>query len=199
MISRFFSRFIRALSALAFVALLSGCFYPEKFTLDVDFQEDGAVNLTYEGTIFSHDALTHMRVSKKTLTAQEDESMVKIAEILAKRPEFRSAKYIGNGRFQIKAQRSAHKGQLLTDMPIFGVFRDLEQNTDLVMQTGMNVEPVYKSLGLSPEGVIRISLPDNAKVVSSTTEASRSMVFFGKRTYTWNYKRGAEAKMRLRF
>lgn len=199
MTSILFIRPLRWLVSFTLIALLSGCFYPEKFTLDVDFQEDGAVNLTYEGTIFSHDALTHMRVSKKSLTAQEDANMTKIAEVIGKRPEIKSVKYIGNGRYQIKAQRSGHKGQLLTDMPIFGVFRDLDKNTDLLMQTGLNVEPVYKTLGLSPEGVIRITIPDNANVVSSSTEPSRSMVLFGKRTYTWNYKLGAEAKMRLRF
>lgn len=184
---------------LALITLLSGCFYPEKFTLDVDFQDDGAVLLTYEGTTFLHEALTHMRVSKKELTAQENATMVKIAESIAKRPDVQSATYIGNGRFQIKATRSAHKGQLLADMPIFGVFRDLDQNTDLLMQTGLNVDPIYKELNLAPTGVIRITVPDSATVVSSTTEPKRSMLFFGKRTYTWNYKLGAEARMRLRF
>jgi hypothetical protein len=199
MIQRFFTSPARWLSLLALVTILSGCFYPEKFTLDAAFHEDGSVDLTYEGVIFSQDALTHMRIAKKPLNAQEEANMQKIAEALGKRPEVRSIKYIGNGRFQVKATRSARSGEMLADMPIFGVFRDLDRNTDVVMQTGVNVEPMYKTLGLSPEGVIRITLPDNAKVVSSTTEASRSMVLFGKRTYTWNYKLGAEAKMRVRF
>lgn len=99
----------------------------------------------------------------------------------------------------MKGVRSARGDQLLTDMPIFGVFRDLENTTEGVMQTGTNAEPVYKVLGLKPEGVIRITLPDNAKVLSSTTEPSRSMLLFGKRTVTWNYKLGAESRMRLRF
>lgn len=184
---------------MAMVALLSGCFYPEKFTLDAEFHEDGSVDLAFDGVIFAQDALTHMRVTKKPLNAQDEANMQKIGEALGKRPEIKSVKYIGNGRYQIKATRSARGDQLLADMPIFGVFRDLDRNTDVVMQTGANVEPMYKTLGLAPEGVIRITLPDNAKVVSSTTEASRSMVLFGKRTFTWNYKLGAEAKMRLRF
>ncbi|MDT8992702.1 hypothetical protein RQP54_17655 [Curvibacter sp. APW13] len=196
---RFFTHSLRWLSMLALVTALGGCFYPEKFTLDVDFHEDGSVDLTFEGKVFISEALQQMQATKQGLSAQQESNMRQIAEALGKRPEFQSAKYLGDGRFQIKAVRSARKDQLLADMPIFGVFRDLSGNTDAVMQTGTNAEPVYKSLGIKPEGVIRIHLPDNAKVVSATVEPSRSMLLFGKRTATWDYKLGAEAKMRLRF
>lgn len=197
--SQFFTTLLRWLSALALVAFLSGCFYPEKFTLDADFHEDGSVDLTYDGVIFAQDAVARMRATKKPLNEHEDSTMLKVGDVLAKRPEFKSVKYLGNGRYQIKATRSARGDQLLVDMPIFGVFRDLENNTDVVMQTGTAAEPMYRGLGVNPEGVIRITVPDNAKVISSSTEPSRSMLLFGKRTFTWNYKLGSEAKMRLRF
>lgn len=194
-----FCNLMRWLALLAATVALSGCFYPEKFTLDADFHEDGSVDLTFDGTVFSHDALTHMRISKKPLNAKEDADMQKISEVIARRPEVKSMKYIGNGRFQIKGVRSARGNELLVDMPIFGVFRDLQNTTEVVMQTGTNAEPVYKVLNLQPEGTIRITLPDNAKVISSSIEPSRSMILFGKRTVTWKYKLGAEERMRLRF
>lgn len=193
------TRLLRWLAIIGMVASLSGCFYPEKFTLDVVFSEDGSVNLTFEGTIFSYDALLQMRHGNRSLTSKEDATMQKVGDVLGKRVEIKSIKYIGDGRYQIKAQRAARRDQLLVDMPIFGVFRDLENNTEAVMQTGSNASDAYQKVNIHPEGVIKITLPDNAKVVSSTTEPSRSMVLFGKRTVTWNYKLGAEAKMRLRF
>lgn len=193
------SNLVRWLTALALIGLLSGCFYPEKFTLDVVFEDDGSVNLTFDGTVFAEEALMQMRDGKRSLTANEDATMHKVAEALGKRMEIQSAKYIGNGRFQVKAQRGARGNEILMDMPVFGVLRDTSGNTDVLMATGSQAEPIYKVLGVKPEGVIRITIPDKAKVLTSSKEPSRSMLLFGKRTVTWSYKLGAEERMRLRF
>lgn len=193
------STLTRWLTALALVGLLSGCFYPEKFTLDVVFDDDGSVNLTFDGTVFAEEALMQMRNGKRSLTATEDATMHKVAEALGKRMEVQSAKYVGNGRFQVKAHRGARGNEILMDMPVFGVMRDTSGNTDVLMATGTQAEPVYKVLGVKPEGVIRVTIPDKAKVLTTSTDPSRSMFFFGKRTVTWNYRLGAEERMRLRF
>ncbi len=190
---------VRWLAVLALIGLLSGCLYPEKFTLDVVFEDDGSVNLTFDGSVFAEEALMQMRDGKRSLTANEDATMHKVAEALAKRMEIQSAKYIGNGRFQVKAQRGARGNDILMDMPVFGVLRDTSGNTDVLMATGSQAEPIYKVLGVKPDGVIRITIPDKAKVLTSSKEPSRSMILFGKRTVTWNYKLGAEERMRLRF
>lgn len=193
------SNLVRWLTALALIGLLSGCFYPEKFILDVVFEDDGSVNLAFDGTVFAEEALMQMRDGKRGLTANEDATMHKVAEALGKRMEIQSAKYIGNGRFQVKAQRGARGNEILMDMPVFGVLRDTSGNTDVLMATGSQAEPIYKILGVKPEGVIRITIPDKAKVLTSSKEPSRSMFLIGKRTVTWNYKLGAEERMRLRF
>lgn len=192
-------RLMSWLVSMALLASLGGCFYPEKFSLDVVFEKDGSVDLTFDGTVFSEDALMQMRNGKRSLTVGEDATMTKVAEALGKRMEIQSAKYIGNGRFEVKARRGARGNEILMDMPVFGVLRDSSGNTDIFMATGSQAEPIYKVLGVKPEGVVRITIPDNAKVLYASSEPVRSMFIFGKRSFTWNYRLGAEQKMRIRF
>ncbi len=157
-------------------ALLTACLLPEKFTAKVAVNPDASYTFHFTGTMVHVLAAAQMMKGGK-LSDKDEQGLKAEAGKLSKNPDFRSASYKGNGRYELEMLSSKQAGQAFS-MDSFSVASDKE---GLLTIAGKALDAKGKAqlsqLGIKMDGTLEVSLPKNAEIISHNATSTPS--FFG--------------------
>lgn len=175
------------------ITLLAGCLVPEKFVAEIQFASDASYTFTYSGITAYTIALG------KTTNAERDAAIYRAdAEKMLKRPEFKKAEYLDNGRYDIDIEYHKKPGESLKMFNVFSVSTNKEQ---VVTVTSTVIKPEdrkqIEALGVKVSGKLSVSLPANAEVIEHN--ATATPYFFGWfGSYSWDIE-GFEQQPLIKF
>lgn len=157
-------------------SLLTACLVPEKFTAKIAINSDASYTVNLSGTM-AH-VLALAQKSKTGKIADKDEQALKAeADKLSKAPEFKKAVYIGDGRYEVQVISNKSAGQPFK-MDTFAVQTDKEGvMTISAIEVKEKDMKMFSELGLKMDGVLEVSLPKNAEIISHNAMSTPS--FFG--------------------
>lgn len=170
--------------SLVGATLLSGCLIPEKFTAKIQVQHDGSYTFQYAGTAANAFAALQLK-QEGTLSSKDENSLKADAEKMAKSPEIQRAVYQGKGRYELKIESKKKSGESLT---MFDVFKVSTDKAGVMTIASSEIKDKDKQelaqMGIKMDGVLEVSLPKNAEVISQNAQSTPS--FFGMfGAYTW--------------
>jgi hypothetical protein len=177
----FFKLVITAFSAL----LLAGCYAPENFNAQLDFNDDGSYTFYYKGDIAYVPLMVELQ--KKNMSTDKEKQVAQdhLAKI-KKDGNVKSAEYIGKGRYKVEIEDKLNPGEKLNFMGFFSVVHakdgSIKVSTSEVKQKDKGR---LESLGLNVIGGLSVSVPKNAKVLSSNADNTPTLGFGN---YKWNIK-----------
>lgn len=177
----FFKLVITAFSAL----LLAGCYAPENFNAQLDFNDDGSYTFHYKGNLAYVPLIVDMQ--KKNMSTDKEKQVAQdhLAKI-KKDGNVKSAEYIGKGRYKLEIEEKLKPGEKLNFMGFFSVVHakdgSIKVSTSEVKQKDKGS---LESLGLNVNGTLSVSVPKNAKVLSSNADNTPTL---GIGDYKWNIK-----------
>ena len=185
---------------LVTTALLSGCYFPEKFETKITINPDASYNLKFDGVVAHIMAAVQVFQTKKPLNAKEEDALKAEALKISKSPGVIKASYAGNGRYNITFNENVKPGQKLDMLGMFNVSTD-KDGVMTITSAVINdqAKGQIKELGLTISGKLEVVLPKNAVILSSN--ATSSPTFFGMfGSYSWNIGSIEQAPlMRIRF
>jgi hypothetical protein len=166
----------RVIGSLLACSLLAACLVPEKFTAKIDVKSDAGYTVTLSGTM-AH-VLALAQKTKTGKIADKDEQALKAeADKLSKAPEFKKAVYIGDGRYEVAMVSNKAAGQPFK-MDTFAVQTDKDGvMTISAIEVKEKDMKMFSELGLKMDGVLEVSLPKNAEIISHNAMSTPS--FFG--------------------
>lgn len=176
-----FKLVITAFSAL----LLAGCYAPENFNAQLDFDDDGSYTFHYKGNLAYVPLIVDMQ--KKNMSTDKEKQVAQdhLAKI-KKDGNVKSAEYIGKGRYKLEIEEKLKPGEKLNFMGFFSVVHakdgSIKVSTSEVKQKDKGS---LESLGLNVNGTLSVSVPKNAKVLSSNADSTPTL---GIGDYKWNIK-----------
>ena len=105
----------RFLAAVFGLLVLTGCWFPDDFTMDVNIRADGRYAVRYEGALTSIPMLRRMAVDQLDQEAELELAEVYIND-LKRDSGYQEVTYLGLGRFQVRYER---RGGDLVEHPTF--------------------------------------------------------------------------------
>lgn len=175
--------------------LLSGCLVPEQFKAAANIRADGSFIYRYEGTAMH--ALAAAQIAEHgSLSAKDEASLRQGAEKEAAKPGVKKFEYLGNARFRVELERENRSGKASNSLDLISV----RQNKDGSFTVSSPVlkekeQKALAQLGILPAGVISVTLPAAAHVISHN--ASSTPGIFDK-SYAWKVSSFAQ-KLELRY
>lgn len=170
-------------SPLIACALLTACLVPEKFTAKVAVNPDASYTFNYTGTMV-HALVAAKMMKGSKLSANEELGLKAEAEKMAKNPEVRKATYKGDARYDVEMLVTKPAGQSF-NMDSFSVSSD-KDGSILIAGKELKVKDLQtlSQLGIKMDGVLEVSLPKNAEIISHNATSTPS--FFGLMGgYSW--------------
>lgn len=173
--------------------LLSGCLVPEEFIAEIKVSPDASYTFKYSGVTAYTIAMA------KAGHSDRDSALYRAdAEKMLKRPEFKKAEYLNNGRYDIEIEYHKKPGESLKMFDVFSVSTDKDK---VVTITSTMIKPnerkKIEDMGVQVKGKLSVSLPANVEVISHN--ASSTPYFFGLLgDYTWNIE-GFEQQPMIKF
>jgi len=89
------------------VLLLSGCYFPTKFTADITIERNGDYTLDYVGQIANAPLLTDLRTTSMS-PETERERVATILADLRRDSGFQEVRYLGGGMFDVRYRRTGN-------------------------------------------------------------------------------------------
>lgn len=172
------------ITLLGAAAMLSGCYYPEKFNAELTINPDASYVMNYDGTAVNVLALLATDGKLKQLTSHDDEELRGAAQKMTKAPGVKVARYEGNGRFFFRLNEERKPGQPLS---MFEVFYVTTAGDGTMTIATPPIKPEDKGrlskVGLKLDGRLSVKLPKNAEVISSNATGTPGVF---SSYYTWN-------------
>lgn len=166
------SKTIKLLSLATCVTLLAGCFIPEKFDANIQFNEDSTFNYTYDGTIVN--ALGAAEKHKTgSLSEKSKADSPKIIAQLKKDPATKSVSQVNDVTYKVALERKNQPSNMFSLMDFIKVRKDKAGVITVFTPkfTEKNLKEL-KELGVNVDGSLKISLPKNAEIVESNAQSS---------------------------
>lgn len=181
---------------IAAACVVSACLVPEKFSAKLDVRPDATYTFVYSGTAVH--ALAAAQIKETGSLSEKDEKGLKQeADKLSKNPDIRKASYKGSGRYELEVEAKRKDGQSLRMLDIFSVRTD--KNGVMTISSNEIKEKdkrELEKLGIAISGVLSVSLPKNAEVISHNATSTPTMGFG---TYSWKIGRvDQQAMMKVR-
>lgn len=187
------------LAMLGVFGLLSGCMFPEKIDMKVEFNPDASYAIHFNGQVASFIHLMGAHEAKRPISPKDDAEISAEAVKMSKpTPQgTQSAKYLGNARLQYVVDNKYKPHESLSFLGTLLVNSD---KSGVVTVKAATLTPKNKAdfstLGLAMSGVFSVALPNNAKLISSNADATERTA--GGTVYTWRVK-SAELQPKLVF
>lgn len=166
---------------------LAGCWIPEKFDARVDVHRDGSYDFVYDGTLAFAPVL--FRADNGFLSQREEDELRQKAVSFREESGYREFRYIGNGRFKVRAEKHATPGEEYYFMSEGTKLFAVESPGDgmLSIEGVTPAEDIVRQLSSSEDslsGTLTVSVPWGAKVLRHN--ADREPFFFGLfGDYSW--------------
>jgi hypothetical protein len=175
--------FILALTAL----LLSSCFIPDNYEVNVFVHKDGSYDFEYKGDLI-HIAVLDA-ISKGTFDKEKEEELQDVMDGLLTLPGFKSVKNLGEGRFKVGVKIKLDAGEdysyINDDMNIFNFQH--QENGDLAIKGFVLEENNAVSLdefNIKMLGTFRVHVAKGVKVDSHNADEKKKGKK-GRSVYTW--------------
>lgn len=173
----------RFFSVLLAICLLAGCLVPEQFSAEVKVSADGSYIFKYAGVTAYLVALSKVHNSDKDNALYQAD-----AEKMLRRPEFKKAEYLENGRYDLEIEYHKKPGESLKMFDVFSVSTDKD---GVMTISTVLVKPKdrqqLEDVGVAIDGKLSVSLPSNAEVISHN--ATSTPYFFGLfGDYSWDIR-----------
>ena len=165
-----------AIGTLFACSLLASCLVPEKFTAKIDVKADASYTVNLSGTM-AHVLALAQKAKAGKLADKDEQALNAEADKLSKAPEFKKAVYKGDGRYEVEIVSNKSAGQPFK-MDTFAVQTDKEGvMTISAIEVKEKDLKMFSELGLKMDGVLEVSLPKNAEIISHNAMSTPS--FFG--------------------
>lgn len=178
-------KIIKQFSLVACFSLLAGCFIPEKFDANIQFNEDSTFNYTYDGTIVN--ALGAAEKHKKgSLSEKSKAEFPKIIAQLKKDPATKSVSQVNDITYKVSLDRKGQPSNMFSLMDFIKIRKD--QSGVITVFTPKFTEKnlkELKELGVNVDGTLKIALPKNAEVIESNAQSKPSLMS----GYSWKIKK----------
>jgi len=172
-----------ALSAFAAFAL-TACLIPERFTAKVEFHSDSSYEYQFDGTASNPMALAELQ-QRGSLSAQTERALKNDADRMPKQQDVRSARYLGNARYELSIAGPRKPGEELHLLDILSVVKGRD-GTIVISSPELKEKDRQElaKLGIKVDGTLEIKLPSGAQVISQNAQSTPSL--FGMvGSYTW--------------
>lgn len=169
---------------LSVAVLLTACFIPEKFNAFVEVAPDASYDYRYSGTAVFALAAAEIKQTG-ALSPKIDEDLKAQAKAMTKDKSFRSAKYIGSGRYELVIEGKKKPGESLSLLEILSVQKD-KDGIITISSPELKDKKLSEiaSLGIKIDGTLDIKLPKNVEIISQNATSTPS--FFGMfGAYSW--------------
>jgi hypothetical protein len=185
---------MRKISVILFLSfLLSGCLVPEDFSAEINVAPDASYTFKYSGIT----AYTVAMAKKSSL--ERDAAIYRAdAEKMMRRPEFKKAEYLNNGRYNLEIEYRKKPGETLKMFDVFSVSTD---NSGVTTVTSQLIKPgdrqQIENMGVQIKGRLSVRLPANVEVIEHNADSTP--YFFGLLgDYSWHID-GLEQQPLIRF
>jgi hypothetical protein len=156
--------------------ILTACLIPEKFNAKIAINPDASYTVNFNGTM-AHVLALAQKVKGGKITDKDEQALKAEADKLSKSPDFKKAVYKGDGRYEIEIVSNKAAGQLFK-MDTFAVQTDKDGvMTISAIEVKEKDMKMFSELGLKMDGVLEVSLPKNAEIISHNAMSTPS--FFG--------------------
>jgi hypothetical protein len=174
---------------------LTGCLVPENFSTSIVMNDDGSYTYKYDGKA-AHPMVVAAIKDKGALPAKDEANLKFEAEKMAKKPEFKKAKYLGNGRYEIQIEEMVKPGQSVQSFKLFTITKDKDGiYTVSAPQLKSKDHQAMKDLGIKVSGVAQVILPSSAKVIASNAAKTPGIL---SKAHEWSIN-SSEDKPSIRF
>ncbi|MFA7195693.1 MAG: hypothetical protein WC210_08260, partial [Candidatus Neomarinimicrobiota bacterium] len=173
----------------------------ENFKAQIMVREDGSYHFAYEGNLASVFALA--AIKEGSFTQKNESEMREEAKNLKKEPGFKSAEYIGKGRYRVSVVKSGKPGEaydfISRDMQIISI--QPEAGNILLIKTwepgAEDIEQI-RMLGAEMKGLLEIQVPKAMTVIEHDSK-QKPEKDKTQTTYTWKISMDSpSAKIRLK-
>lgn len=176
-----------ALAALLLMHLTS-CFIPEDFNVKINLKKDGTYSLRYDG-VLTHALIRGAAVAGKQGAKEEEQAKNLVSEIL-KDKRFKSAKYLGEGRYRVsyldEGALRADLHFLSRDVKYFSLLLKENKQVELTsFRLDAKDRAALSELKVNVRGTLHVTT--DAQVVSHNAQETPKLGgLFG--AYTWRLK-----------
>lgn len=184
------SRAVRFLITLGLVAIVAGCWIPEKFTARVVVNKDGGHSFKYDGTLTLAIALAAAKEGK--LSPKDEAGFKKEEEKIRKDPGFKKVNYVGSGRYEVLYEQDRKAGEatyfLSKKDAIFSVVPKQDGTIEIsgFKVTEKNLAE-FNKIGAKVDGYLKVSLGKGMEVVKHNAQSTPKLFgLYGD--YEWNIK-----------
>lgn len=164
------------LISIAPLLLLTGCWWPEKFTATLDINSDRTFTFRYEGILAYAPAVAELKKSGK-LQAGVENDLKQAQKELMKEEGFKSCSYKGDGRFQIVYEKSGKVDRrvdlLGENLRILSLTPTAEGIEILGMSLKASDRQQLAAIGLSLDGTVQVV--SGLKVTEHNAQRSPSL------------------------
>ncbi len=156
--------------------MLNACLIPEKFTAKIAVNPDASYKVNFNGTM-AHVLALAQKVKGGALSDKDEQALKAEADKLSKATDFKKAVYKGDGRYELEIVSIKLAGQPFR-MDTFSVQTDKEGvMTISAIAVSDKDKKAFSELGIKMDGVLEVSLPRNAEIISHNAMSKPS--FFG--------------------
>ncbi len=108
---------VRLGTLLLTAAILSGCYLPDRFTLQINMQRDGDYAFIYEGDLLAFNFLR--KIGAGDVSADDADEIQVYDSDLRRDSGFSDVEYVGQGRYRVKYRRQSN----ILERPSFSFVR----------------------------------------------------------------------------
>ena len=172
------------------VAMLTGCWIPEKFDAKVVVNKDGSYTFFYDGTLTF--ALALAAAQKGELSPKDEIAFKQEATKIAREPGFKKVDYLGKGRYKVVVEKNGKPGEpyyfLSKEFKIFSVLTDKTGaiTVSAVRHDKKAIQEI-NAIGAKIDGTLTVSVASGTKVLKHNALSQPSVFgLFGG--YKWQIK-----------
>ena len=172
------------------VAILTGCWIPEKFDAKVVINKDGSYTFSYDGTLTY--ALALAAAQKGELSAKDEADLKQEASKIAREPGFKSVDYQGKGRYKVVVEKNGRPGEpyyfISKNSQIFAIVPENGGSISVsAIRPDKKALQEMNSIGAKIDGTLTVSVARGAKVLKHNAQSQPSVFgLFGG--YKWQIK-----------
>ena len=157
--------------------LFTGCFVPEKFESKVDIKKDGSYSISYDGTI------VHAMALEKKPSQKDEKKLASLVKRMKKDPNVKEAKYLGNGKYEIKIAESKKASQRANVMDFISIIPKGKTISIVSKRVSPRDLKKLKEFNAKIDGKLIVSIPDNMKFEGTKPDSTPTLGFGN---YEWN-------------
>lgn len=178
--------------ATSITLLLTGCWIPENFAVNVTVNKDGSYTFAYDGTLIYVPALAATK--EGSLTQKDEEALAKLENELRQEQGFKEVSYLSKGRYKILVEKSGDAGEhydfFSRDLRYFSIIPQqdgsIQITTELQFGKKEDIDKL-KAIGANINGTLTVSVENGVTVINHNAQSEPKLFgLFGG--YEWEIK-----------